>query len=150
MTCDPHKLHITASSSRFAVRSLLSELTDELAEWGLDSSCVSIVELVTAEVLNNVIEHAFKFEDGKPFEVKAQWETDELTLEIIDRGLPMPGLQLPDTATGKRSSPEVDVPVEDLPEGGWGWFLIRDLTRELSYLREENANHLVIRMDAVA
>ena len=148
MSSDPQKLEISAVSSRFAVRSLLAELTEKLGTWGLDDSCVSIAELVAAEALNNVIEHAFEFQDGKPFEVRAEWRPNELVLEIIDGGRPMPGLTLPDTATGKKGSPAVDVPTDELPEGGWGWFLIRDLTRELSYLRQENHNKLVIRLDA--
>lgn len=30
----------------------------------------------------------------------------------------------------------------DLPEGGFGWFLIRDLTQNLSYVRDGATNRL--------
>ncbi|MGX9356351.1 ATP-binding protein [Roseobacteraceae bacterium S113] len=143
-----YMLHLSVESSRFAVRNILADLTEELVAWGLDQECVSVVELVAAEALNNVIEHAFQYKDGFPFEVKVKLSGALLILEIIDCGNPMPGLTLPETARGVADSPEVDVPLEELPEGGWGWFLIRDLTKELSYDRRKDLNHLVITMDA--
>lgn len=48
----------------------------------------------------------------------------------------MPGLCLP---------PGLQQPVdllEDIPEGGYGWFLIRSLTKDLAYHRINGTNHL--------
>jgi serine/threonine-protein kinase RsbW len=41
---------------------------------------------------------------------------------------------------------------DDLPEGGFGWFLIRELTKDLQYVRHEDQNRLTfsIPIDAVA
>ena len=36
---------------------------------------------------------------------------------------------------------------QDLPEGGFGWFLIRSLTRDLTYLREDGYNMLCFCVD---
>ena len=35
---------------------------------------------------------------------------------------------------------------QDLPEGGFGWFLIRELTHDLTYRRDGSRNHLSFRM----
>ena len=49
----------------------------------------------------------------------------------------MPGLTLPEGTLA-----EIGSEVEDLPEGGFGWFLIRTLTNDLSYLRLQEQNIL--------
>ena len=35
---------------------------------------------------------------------------------------------------------------EELPEGGFGWYLIQDLTQELCYYREDRRNFLAFRI----
>ena len=35
-------------------------------------------------------------------------------------------------------APDVTVALDDLPEGGFGWFLIKDLARDVSYERQGN------------
>ena len=135
---------ITGLSGRFAVRDALAALTERLAGWGVDTEQVSTVELVAAEALNNIVEHAFLFNDGKPFHLTVTQEPECLRLEIVDGGNPMPGLTLPDTALGKAEGPDVDVPAPLLPEGGWGWLLIRELSQELCYARNGDENHLTI------
>ena len=54
-----------------------------------------------------------------------------------DNGAPMPDETLP---APKQVS--TDVALEDLPEGGFGWFLIHNVTKDLSYRREEGWNYL--------
>ena len=53
----------------------------------------------------------------------------------------MPGGDLP----GARQATIVDV--ADLPEGGFGWYLIRTLTQELTYLRDGERNLLSMCID---
>ena len=36
--------------------------------------------------------------------------------------------------------------VEGLAEGGWGWALIRDLTTDIRYTREDGRNRLTFRI----
>ena len=40
----------------------------------------------------------------------------------------------------------LDVAFEDLPEGGFGWFLIQDLAKDVLYARVENENRLSLRL----
>ena len=59
-----------------------------------------------------------------------------LFLRTQDSGLPMPGGELP----AGRLAEATDI--QDLPEGGFGWFLIRSLTQDLAYQRVDGLNIL--------
>ncbi|WP_432280423.1 ATP-binding protein [Tropicimonas omnivorans] len=98
-------------------------------------------ELVLAEVLNNIVEHA-RPDFAAPIDVTVRTGCD-VRCRVIDRGTPMPGLAPP---PGHRQS--VDCPLEELSEGGYGWFLIRSLTRDLSYERRSGRNRLLFTVAA--
>lgn len=90
-------------------------------------------ELVLAEVLNNVVEHAYARFPGE-IELRLTVAPAVLHCQIIDSGLPMPGERLP-----PGDPPDLG---GDLPEGGFGWNLIRTLTTGLEYRRLAGRNHL--------
>lgn len=97
----------------------------------------SVAELVLAEVLNNVAEHAYG-EAGGQVEVGLHPDAKGVRCLIVDQGRPMPGGQLPKG----RLPPGADVALEDLPEGGFGWHLIRSLCSDLTYTRIDSQNRL--------
>ncbi len=94
-------------------------------------------EIVLAEALNNVVEHAYQEAPDGTISLMLRFDAAELEAELRDDGHPMPDLRLPG---GKRATPE------DLPEGGFGWFLIRQMTRRLDYARIDGQNVLRFRM----
>lgn len=96
-----------------------------------------MAELVLAEVLNNVAEHAYGEAGGK-VEVRLRRQPDGLHSLILDDGREMPGGQLPE---GRLPAGE-GVALEDLPEGGFGWHLIWSLCSELTYARVDGQNQL--------
>ena len=98
------------------------------------------VEIALAEVLNNIAEHAYAEFPGK-IEISVTGHETFLFVRLVDSGLAMPGGELPG---GKLSAA---TEVQDLPEGGFGWSLIRSLTRELTYLREGDHNRLSFCVD---
>ena len=53
----------------------------------------------------------------------------------------MPGESIPDP-----KEPDLDVSTADLPEGGFGWGLIRTLSSGLSYRRMSERNRLAFRI----
>ncbi len=101
----------------------------------LSADCLGTTELVLAEALNNVVEHAYARYSGQ-IEVEVRRDPAQLRFHIADKGLPMPGAAPP---TGRL--PAVGA-FEDLPEGGFGWFLIRSLSQDLAYRREGERNLL--------
>ncbi|WP_421905181.1 ATP-binding protein [Mameliella sp.] len=94
-------------------------------------------ELVVAEVLNNIVEHAYKDRAGGDILLRLVFAADRLSVESTDFGLPMPSGTPPSGAPA-----DLDVPVEDLPEGGFGWFLIRSLSENLDYRHDGDSNRL--------
>lgn len=129
---------IRVESGPEAARTALAQLFTALSDLDLSAETSGRIELVLAEILNNIVEHAYA-DNQLPHPIDLHCRADGLLLrfETIDRGLPMPDGQLPDGAAA-----DLDVDLPDLPEGGFGWFLIRDLTEEIAYHRRGAENVL--------
>jgi serine/threonine-protein kinase RsbW len=140
----PGGFHAVFAADQTAVRGALRAALARFVRQMTDDEA-GTMELVLAEVFNNIVEHAFA--DGGPGQIELTISRDELGLmcRIADDGAPMPEGRLP---AGRL--PSNAVAVEDLPEGGFGWFLIRDLTRELSYVRDGSRNLLMFRLPIAA
>lgn len=94
-------------------------------------------EIVLAEVLNNIVEHAYTGVPRGPIELTLRFDGDILHASMIDDGLPMPN-----GAPPRGTIPDLDVPTSDLPEGGFGWALVHSLASRLEYQRSGAQNHL--------
>ena len=105
---------------------VMAHQTDELR---------SDVEVVLAEALNNVVKHAYRQSDGQ-IELLVRIVSGRLLCDIFDTGAAMPNGDLP------LGLAQPIMPDHDLPEGGFGWFLIRSLTQNLTYRRINARNHL--------
>lgn len=116
------------------VRAALARLIAASPVHDLPEDDRGTVELVLAEVLNNVAEHAYAGGSG-PVEVGLCATPMGIACRIVDRGVAMPGGKLPEGAL-----PNVAPP--DFPEGGFGWHLIRSLTADLTYARSAGKNRL--------
>lgn len=101
----------------------------------LDEDSQGTVQIVLAEVLNNIAEHAYAQYAGE-IEVSITTVGGVLFCRTEDHGLPMPGGELPGGKLAEATE------LQDLPEGGFGWFLIRSLTQALSYSRQGATNIL--------
>jgi serine/threonine-protein kinase RsbW len=131
---------VIPSADSQSVRGLLADLAKAEALTDMDADLRGAAELVLAEVLNNIVEHAYATEPGK-IEVTLRRIGGCLMCHVVDAGGPMPGGMLP---TGVAAPPCGD----DLPEGGFGWHLIRSLSRDMAYTREGGVNHLRFLLDA--
>lgn len=91
------------------------------------------VNLVLEEFGINIMNYGY--DDGlHNFQIKLTSETDTVTIEFIDDGKPFNPLE---------DNPEADTEtnVDDRPIGGLGLFLIKEMTEEFSYRREDSRNH---------
>ena len=106
----------------------------EQEDWPQD--LIFTTHLVLEELCLNVINHAYR---GRPgiFEVVITSDVRALKLEIIDNG-PEYNV-LTDAPT-----PNVSAIIEDRPVGGLGVHLVKNLTDEMDYKREDNKNHLTV------
>jgi serine/threonine-protein kinase RsbW len=94
-------------------------------------------ELVLAEVLNNIVKYAYPGTPG-PIELWLGHDAAGLACRIVDQGLGMPDGNPP---VGSLPG-GIDGPVDGLPEGGFGWYLIRTLASDLHYQRQDGQNRL--------
>lgn len=130
-------LHIVLAANPDAVRDGLARIMALQPLAGLSVDDRDAAELVLAEVLNNVAEHAYSDTTGT-VAVTLRAVPAGLDCLVVDQGVAMPDNQLP----AGRLTAGPDTGVDDLPEGGFGWHLIRALTRNLSYVREGDCNRL--------
>lgn len=125
-------LRLTIRSEPLAVRNGLRELLSSAPMRQMTRTNREVVEIVFAEVLNNIVEHAYGAESGE-IAIAIATEPGLLRCRICDQGRPMPGLELPSGALCDASA---------LPEGGFGWHLIRTLAGEMHYQRIDRQNVL--------
>lgn len=132
---------LTFKSDPMQVRAALKSALTILAPQELLPEESGTVELVLAEVMNNIVEHAYEEADDGDIEMVVEGIPGGILCKVVDFGKPMPDGQTP---LGVQA--DVDVEIDDLPEGGFGWFLIGELAKDLNYERRANANHLSFRM----
>lgn len=126
------------SSGTQQVRQALDDTRSDMRATGADPALCDTSQIILGEVLNNVVEHAYSFEEGHPIELSIWLTKDGLRCEVVDRGVPMPN-GVPPAGT----LPEFDGSLrEALPEGGFGWAMVRKLTDNLQYFRTDGINKL--------
>lgn len=139
-TPEPHPTRVLTHHSFAAdlttVRSVLRTTLADLQSVLPDPARSGDVELVLAEVLNNIVEHAYRGSSKGPVDLSAETCKNGIRFMIADSGRPMPNDSLP---TGART--ELNCAFADLPEGGFGWILVRELAQDLQYRRENGINY---------
>ena len=117
------------------VRQALTDLRTRFAP-AVSADTMGRLELVLAEVMNNVAEHAATQGVGSgSMHLCVVMQDNAVSCAITDDGS-----SLPVNCLKPRNLPALD-PL-DLPEGGFGWFLIQGLTQSLCYYREDHRNCL--------
>jgi len=133
---------IQVDSSEIAVRDALAQVLIGLGPLDLDIEEAGTVELVLAEALNNIVEHAYGPDDHTgTIKIGCYHQSNGIHLRIEDDGVMMPEGKLP---LGRAQDLEGDM--MDLPEGGFGWFLIQDLAKDVCYERVGDSNRLDLRL----
>ncbi len=94
------------------------------------------MELVIEEVLVNIIHYAYPESTGE-VEIRYRKQNDtKLILEIRDNGIPFDPLSL--------SEPSLTADLSDRKVGGLGVFFIREVTDDIQYRRDGDANVLTL------
>ncbi|MCU0902485.1 MAG: ATP-binding protein [Tabrizicola sp.] len=130
-------LHLVFQADPASVRQALAGMLDLPPLGLLPRDDKGLAELVLAEVLNNVAEHAYG-EAGGEVAITLALDPAGIRCLIVDGGRAMPGERLPEG----RLPDARGTALEDLPEGGFGWHLIRSLSSDLSYARVDGQNRL--------
>jgi len=111
------------------------------------------LRLAVTEALNNVVEHS-GHPPWRPVRVHFGAEGEVHWVCVEDAGMPLPrGLLDPAPAEAAvcepvrgigHDPPAPALPVADMPEGGWGWLLIRGSVDRLDHVREMGRNFLLL------
>lgn len=133
------RLQFSISSSFENVAALAERVSTVCSgRFANDGDAAEMLRLCLAEALNNIVEHAYDGAEGKPIYANVALSRGAYEVTLIDEGKPMPGGMVPEG-----SGPEFNEDVlEDLPEGGFGWMLIRSEMDNIAYERREGCNVL--------
>lgn len=134
-------IRLTFTATPGEVRAALAQVTGALQE-ALFPDEIGALEIVLAEVLNNVAEHAYAGTSPGRVELSVAAETARIRCRVCDHGVELPGIlvsaPVPDTGPGFDPG--------ELQEGGYGWHLIHALTSALSYERRGSLNTLELEL----
>ncbi len=135
------RIRVTLESDPMDVRRSMSRVLADLAPIEIPQVTLDNLELVLCEIVNNVVEHAYAQASGGSIEIMAAAGPSGIRCEITDAGDPMP-----DGVPPAGAPPDTDVDHGDLPEGGFGWSLIGELTKDFCYERRGDRNVLSFRL----
>ncbi len=139
---DNEILQLRVKSDPAIVSNVTQTILCRVGQFRPSGDMLAAVEIVLSEIINNIIEHAYQNKTDGLIEISVVENEKGVGFHFFDQGLGMPGDVLP---TGKL--PNSNCPIPELPEGGFGWFLIYSLTDNLQYVRENGRNHLSFQLD---
>ena len=130
--------HFVIDSTFEAVASLAEQIAQACrSAYPETSDLPDTVHLCVAEALNNVVEHAYQGAPDKQIFADLHVSSDQCTITLMDEGRPMPGGEPPAGVCG------FDIEdLDGLPEGGFGWMMIRVQMDGVSYERRGDCNVL--------
>jgi len=137
VTAVPITYQFTCRATELGVRDLMQRFQDALTCQDLDADTQSTVAIAVTEGLNNIVEHALAGRMDESIDVALSVDAAQVFVLLQDAGCAMPGWQIPATC-------QTVLPVAraDLPEGGFGWMMIRSLTDRVDYSRTNGMNRL--------
>lgn len=133
------------NSDPFLVGSVVDSVIQATADHLASADDEQNLEIALAEIINNIAEHAYCEATDGPIELMVLDGDGCLEFMLTDQGVAMPELDVPAAKIH-----DLDVPILDLPEGGFGWFLIRTLVSDLNYRRVGGQNRLTFTMPGTA
>ena len=136
------KFRMSFRATELEARQTIVAISKRLRTSGLTRDRADEVEIALAEAINNVVEHTYAKSEPGLVRILCSLRSAHLDIRICDTGTPLPKNRLPPGLAA-----DVSVPRAELPEGGFGWFLIRELTSEVRYDRCGLINHLSLRFD---
>ena len=135
----------TINADPMSVRETILEVMERLKyEFPAQSEGIISTEIVLAEVLNNIAEHGYEGSNLGDVVVSVLCTDDMISIETRDHGLAMPGLSPPQTGLE-----DLPMEIDDLPEGGFGWFFIRSLSSHMEYRRVGSQNVFCVQIPTV-
>lgn len=106
----------------------------------LDQTACNEVELAVVEAVNNCIEHAYHQQDGQEVRIALEIGAEAVEIVVEDSGEPLDHTLVETVSKDTLTFDPADM--DNLPEGGMGWFLINSMMDEVRYVSQGGCNTL--------
>jgi len=118
-----YKLKIPSQTNNLElIRNFVGEVAKKV---GFEDKEIDKIELAVDEACTNVIQHAYKRQDGKDIDVAVKLDYQKLTIVVTDMG---------ETFTPDQVEiPDLDKYLAELRVGGLGIYLMKSLMDEVEY-----------------
>ncbi len=107
----------------------------------LDERTVFGLALALEECGSNIVDHAYKRDASRTFQVSIERSNDDILIELRDCG--------PEFDPTRRVENKPVLNLDERPPGGWGIQLVRHYMDEMEYRRENEQNVLRLRKQIV-
>ena len=124
---------ITVTARLESLEGLVKSVTESALQCGLAGEGLFAVELVTEEAVVNIFNYAYHKREGR-VRLRCLEAGDRFVIEVTDWGVPFDATAQP--------APDVNKPLEERPVGGLGIHLIKKMSDEMKYTREDGQNIL--------
>lgn len=128
-------LRVSLANQMGEIRRVNVAVGDFLSEEGVPDRTVHHVRLVIEELVSNVVRYAFDDPGPHRIEVDVRTGVHHVAVTVEDSGRPFN----PNTAP---PPPPVELHLQERRAGGLGIFLVKKLTSELVYSRENDRNRV--------
>lgn len=129
------------SATNEGVRACVANVSSLMRDYGASEEDIASIELTLAEVLNNVVEHAYADTTDGEIQLRIDNKAPNFLFVVLDSGRPLPNGRLP---MGTTADPALEDYEQE--EGGYGMCIIRQIAKKLRYRRIENLNELSFRI----
>jgi serine/threonine-protein kinase RsbW len=132
------EINLNIVSEYAAVPEISRSIRDFLLDQKVEDHLCNAVEICLVEALNNIIKHAYKGDHSKTIDISVRKDSKSLELSMIDKGKPRESLVVNEL----NFDPE---DIQNLPEGGMGLFIIKQLMDEMNYYTINGKNYFTLK-----
>ena len=104
-------------------------------EWNIDENLINKLDMCAEEIYANITFYAYPQVTGT-IEAELKKSDNNIIFEFKDEGIEYNPLEKPD--------PDITLPPEERQLGGLGIFMVKEMTDEIQYKRENNKNILTL------
>jgi len=104
-----------------------------------DESKLYMIDLLIEEIVVNIINYGFKEAEEGFINVMVDTANEDLVVEISDNGIPFSPLD--------QKAPDLSINIENRHPGGLGIFLVKQIAKDIEYVRKNNNNILRLYLD---
>jgi len=132
------ELNLNIISDYAAVPEISRSIRGFLLDQNVEDHICNAAEICLIEALNNVIKHAYLGDHTKTIDITVRKDNESLELRMIDEGKPRESLVVNELDFDPGD-------IQNLPEGGMGLFIIKQLMDEMNYYTINGKNYFTLK-----